>query len=83
LRTKNPSPGGRQSFASDWPSSNASSEALTHSLSTLDVIVQIFEKSTGATVYADVVRNSTSQVTISTTSTITANTLRVLVQKIR
>jgi len=71
------------SFASDWPSSNASSEALTHSLSTLDVIVQIFEKSTGATVYADVVRNSTSQVTISTTSTITANTLRVLVQKIR
>ncbi len=72
-----------QSYAQDWPSSNASSESVTHSLGTLDVVVQVYEKSTGNTVFCGVERNATNQVTITTSGTTTANTLRVLVQKIR
>ena len=72
-----------QSYAQDWPSSDASSESVTHSLGTLDVVVQVYEKSTGNTVFCGVERNATNQVTITTSGTTTANTLRVLVQKIR
>ena len=72
-----------QSYAQDWPSSNASSESVTHNLGTLDVVVQVYEKSSGNTVFCGVERNATNQVTITTSGTTTANTLRVLVQKIR
>ena len=72
-----------QSYAVDWPSSDSASQAITHSLGTLDVIVQVFEKSTGNTVFCGIERNSTSQVTITTSGTTSANTLRVLVTKIR
>jgi len=72
-----------QSYAVDWPSSNASSQAISHGLDTLDVIVQVFEKSSGNTVFCGIERNSTSQVTITTSGTTTANTLRVLVTKVR
>ena len=72
-----------QSYAVDWPSSDSASQAITHSLGTLDVVVQVYEKSSGNTVFCGVERNSTTQVTITTSGTTTANTLRVLVQKIR
>lgn len=55
--------------------------AVTHGLTTKDVIVQLYDIVTNETVYADVERNSTSQVTI-TFSTTPTNSVRVLVQKI-
>ena len=59
----------------------AASGAVTHSLGTKDVIVQLYDVVTDETVYADVDRNSTSQVTVTFASTPT-NSVRVLVQKI-
>lgn len=59
----------------------AASGAVTHSFGTKDVIVQLYDVVTDETVYADVDRNSTSQVTVTFASTPT-NSVRVLVQKI-
>lgn len=58
-----------------------STGAVTHNLGTKDVIVQLYDTVTDETVYADVERNSTSQVTITFAATPT-NSIRVLVQKI-
>lgn len=55
--------------------------AVTHGLLSKDVIVQLYDTVTAETVYADVERTSTSQVTI-TFSTAPTNPIRVLVQKI-
>lgn len=57
------------------------SQTVTHNLGTTDVIVQLFDTSTGETLFADVVRTSTSVVTV-TFVTAPANTVRALVQKI-
>ena len=59
----------------------AATQTITHGLATSDVIVQLYDITTGETVYADVDRISTTQVTISFASTPT-NSIRVLVQKI-
>ena len=55
--------------------------AVTHNLGTKDVIVQLYDTVTDETVYADVERNSTSQVTVTFAAT-PPNSIRVLVQKI-
>ena len=54
---------------------------ISHGLSSSDVMVQLYDITTGETVYADVDRISTTQVTITFASTPT-NSVRVLVQKI-
>ena len=54
---------------------------IIHSYNTRDVIVQLYDTVTYETVYADVDRISTTQVTI-TFATTPANSVRVLVQKI-
>ena len=54
---------------------------ITHNLGTKDVIIQLYDVTTDETVYADVERGSTSEVTITFASTPT-NSIRVLVQKI-
>jgi len=56
-------------------------DTITHGLTTKDVIVQLYDVTTNETVYADVERGSTSEVTITFASTPT-NSIRVLVQKI-
>ena len=53
---------------------------ITHYLGK-DVIIQLYDVTTNETVYADVVRDSTSQATITFSATPT-NSIRVLVQKI-
>ena len=55
--------------------------AVTHNLGTKDVIVQLYDTVTDETVYAEIERNSTSQVTVTFAATPT-NSIRVLVQKI-
>ena len=59
----------------------AASGAVTHSLGTKDVIVQLYDIVTDETVYADIERNDVDQVTVTFSSTPT-NSVRVLVQKI-
>ena len=54
---------------------------IDHNLGTLDVMVQLYDVTTGNTVYADVDRISTSRIGVTFGSTPT-NSVRVLVQKI-
>lgn len=61
---------------------SATSIAVTHSLGTTDVIVQLFDVSTGDTVYADVVRTSTSVVTVDFGAAPALNDVRILIQAI-
>jgi len=56
--------------------------AVTHNLGTEDVIVQLFDNSTKETVYADVVRNSVNQITVSFATAPSSGAIRVLVQKL-
>ena len=60
----------------------ATSIAVTHNLGTRDVIVQLYDNTTFDTVFADVERNSTSQVTLTFASAPSAGGIRVLVSKI-
>ena len=61
---------------------SATAIAVTHSLGTQDVIVQLYDTSSLDTVYADVVRTSVNVVTITFSSAPTSNDIRVLVSKI-
>ena len=74
-----------QGFAGTYPASNSTSWTVAHGLGTADVIVQVYEVSSGATVYVDVIRDTSSpySLTLSTAQTQTANSLRVLVSKVR
>ena len=61
---------------------SATSYTVTHNLGSQDVIVQLYDASSLDTVFADVVRTSTSVVTIDFATAPTANDIRVLVTKI-
>jgi hypothetical protein len=52
---------------------------ITHSLGTTDVLVEVFEISTGETVYCDVTRTSTSAVTLGFSTAPELNQYRVVV----
>ena len=56
----------------------SASGAVTHSLDSRDVMVQLYDTVTYDTIYADVQRNLTSQVTITFNAT-PANSVKVLV----
>jgi hypothetical protein len=53
---------------------------LTHNLSTLDFIVQVYDKSTGETIEAQTIRQSPNTLLVSFNQAPTLNTFRVLVQ---
>lgn len=67
-------------FAATIGDGTSTSIAVTHSFGTTDVVVQVYEVTGGATVECDVLRNSTSQVTLGFTLAPAASTLRVVVQ---
>jgi hypothetical protein len=71
-----------KNFASDVGDGSATSYAITHSLETLDVIVQVYEKSSGATVFTDVERTDTDTVTLIFATAPASNAYRVLVTSI-
>ena len=73
-----------KTFVGTYPATNTNSWTVAHGLGTADVIVQIYELSSGATVYADVQRDTSSpySLTINTGSTTTASTLRVMVTRV-
>lgn len=66
-------------FAANVGDGVATSIAVTHSFSTLDVVVNVYEVATGATVECDVTRNSTSQVTLAFATAPASNAYRVVV----
>ena len=69
-------------YATSIGDGSATSYTVTHNLGSQDVIVQLYDASSLDTVFADVVRTSTSVVTIDFNSAPTANDIRVLVTKI-
>ena len=71
-----------KNFAGDVGNGSATSYAITHSLETLDVIVQVYEKSSGATVFTDVERTDTDTVTLIFATAPASNAYRVLVTSI-
>ena len=69
-------------YATSIGDGNATSYTVTHNLGTKDVIVQLYDVSSYETVYADVVRTSTSVVTIDFANAPATNDIRVLINKI-
>ena len=67
------------SFKDDYPATFTSTWDVIHSLGTLDVLVQVFILSTGATLYPDIVRKDVDTVTINCTDAQNIDSLRVLV----
>lgn len=65
--------------AQDIGNGSATSIAVTHTLNTLDVTVQVYEKSSGAVVIPDITITSTSQVTLDFAVAPTTNQYRVVV----
>ena len=61
---------------------SATAIAVTHSLGTVDVDVTVVKVSGGATVYVDVVRTSTTVVTLNFNTAPTTNQFRVLIRKV-
>ena len=78
IRTSNDTDG----FATSIGDGSATSYTVTHNLGTKDVIVQLYDVSSNDTVYADVVRTSTTVVTVTFASAPALNDIRVLVNKI-
>lgn len=73
---------GNTSYAASVGDGSATSIAVTHSLGTRDVVVQLFDNATYDTVYADVVRTDANTVTVTFAVAPSSNAYRVLVQKI-
>lgn len=55
---------------------------VTHSLNSKDLIVQVFDKSTGETVYADIVRSDADTITVTTATAIADDDYRVVITKV-
>ncbi len=71
--------GSPQGFAQDIGNGVATSFTVSHGFSTFDVIVQVYQISDGAEIYADVKRNAEDDVTIVFGSAPTTNQYRVLI----
>lgn len=69
-------------FKASIGDASATSIAVTHSLGTTDVIVQLFDVSSGDTVYADVVRTNANVVTVDFGAAPALNDIRILIQAI-
>ena len=61
---------------------SATAIAVTHSLGTKDVVVQMYDASSFETVYAQVVRNTTAQVTVTFNTAPTSGDVIILINKI-
>lgn len=69
-------------YKADIGDGSTTAIAVSHNLGTYDVIVQLFDNVTKETVYADVVRNSINQVTVTFASAPATASIRVLIQKL-
>lgn len=69
-------------YAATGPASLATSMIVTHNLGSLDVMVEVYETATGASVECDVIRTSTNVVTLGFALPQAINTLRALIIKV-
>ena len=69
----------RKMFANTGPAADGTSWAINHGANNRDVIVQVYDATTYAEVVCDIVRTSTTVVTLNFSSTVTANSLRAVV----
>ena len=68
-------------YADNIGDNSATTYVVNHQLNTRDVIVQMYDNSTYDTVYADVIRTNANNITITTTTAIATNGVRVMVSK--
>ncbi len=68
-------------YNADIGDGSSTSIAVTHSLNSLDVSVEVYEKASGATVGVDVVRTSVNVVTINATPALGTGTHRIVIKK--
>lgn len=66
-------------FAQDVGDGTSTAIAVTHGLSTLDVTVEVFDKSTGASVECDITHTSTSVITLGFAVAPASNAYRVVI----
>lgn len=69
-------------FVANVGNGTLTSIAVTHSLGTRDVIVQVYDNSTYDTVFVDTVRTDTNTVTLSFASAPALNAYRVVIQRV-
>lgn len=68
-------------FAANVGNGSSTSFVLSHGLNTLDVVIEIYEVSTGDTVITDTSRTSVNSVTVLFNTAPTANQYRVVIKK--
>lgn len=68
-------------FSANVGNGSATSFVLTHNLNTLDVTIEVYEVSTGDTVYTDTSRTSVNSVTVLFNTAPSANQYRVVIKK--
>jgi hypothetical protein len=69
-------------FVANVGNGTLTSIAVTHSLGTRDVIVQIYDNATYETIFTDVVRTSVDTVTVTFASAPSTNAYRVVIQRV-
>ena len=69
-----------ESFKADWVTADGTTKAITHSLGTSDVLIQIFDKSNGQSVEVDsIIRSSINAVSLTASQAPGASGWRVLI----
>ena len=68
-------------YADNIGDNSATTYVVNHALNTRDVIIQMYDNSTYDTVYAEVIRTDANNITITTTTAIATNGVRVMVSK--
>lgn len=76
-------PAGEASFKDTWVTADTATKAITHNLGTLDVMVQIYDIATGATILIDsTVRTDANTLTVTASEAPPAGSWRVLIEKV-
>lgn len=68
-------------YADNIGDNSATTYVVNHALNTRDVIIQMYDNSNYDTVYAEVIRTDANNITITTTTAIATNGVRVMVSK--
>lgn len=72
-----------ESFKDDWETADTATKIITHNLDSLDVIVQIYDKTNGETIYVDTVeRTDADTLTVTASEAPGASGWRVLILKV-
>lgn len=72
-----------RNYATDWITADGTTKAVTHSLGSLDVMVEIYDKTNGETIQVDtVIRTDTNTLTLTSTQAPGAAGWRVLIYKV-